>query len=72
MLTRHVDVTYIITGPTHPPVAHRVRWSAAERLERIDGSKRSTSIFKQGDNEVTLLNGPNHAYLKLEGALANR
>jgi hypothetical protein len=66
MPTRDVDITYKITRPTHPPVTHRVRWSAAELLERIDGPNRSTSILNHRNNEVTLLNGANHTFLKLE------
>ncbi len=66
MPTRDVDITYKITRPTQPPVTHRVRWSAAELLERIDGPNRSTSILNHRNNEVTLLNGANHTFLKLE------
>ncbi len=68
MPTRDVDISYKITRPDHPPITHRVRWSAAARLERIDGPHRSTSIFNRISKEVTLLNGANGTYHKLEGA----
>jgi hypothetical protein len=67
MPTRDVDITYKITRPNHAPATRRVRWSAAELLERIDGPHWSTSIFNHSGNEVTLLNGANHTYRKLEG-----
>ncbi len=66
--TRDVDISYKITRPHHPPITQRVRWSAAEHLERIDGPNKSTSIFNYNSNEITLLNDANHTYRKLEGA----
>jgi hypothetical protein len=68
MPMRDVDISYKITRPNHPPITERVRWSAAEHLQRIDGPNRSSSIFNHNGNEVTLLNGANHTYRKLEGA----
>jgi hypothetical protein len=66
--TRDVDITYRITRPRQSPITERVRWSAAAHLERIDGAKRSTSIFDRQANEVTLLNGANRTYTKVDGA----
>lgn len=68
MPTRDVDITYKITRPRQPTITERVRWSAGEHLERIDGPHKSTSIFDRNGNEVTLLNGASRTYRKLEGA----
>ncbi len=43
--TRDVDVRYDVTRPQQPKVRERVRWLAGERLERVDASGWSTSIF---------------------------
>ena len=43
--TRDVDIRYDVTRPQQPKVRERVRWLAAEHLERVDASGRSTSIF---------------------------
>jgi hypothetical protein len=66
--TRDVDITYRFMRPKQRPMTQRVRWSAAENLERIDGPKRSASIFDRKANGVTLLNGASRTYRKLEGA----
>ncbi len=65
--TRDVDITYKLTRPHQPTFTERVRWSAAAGLERIDGPRRSTSIFDRKANVVTLLNGASRTYRKLEG-----
>jgi hypothetical protein len=65
--TRDVDITYKVTRPRARPISERVRWSAAARLERIDGPKRSTSIFDRQSHEVTLLNGATRTYTTVEG-----
>src|SRR5689334_4903954 len=66
--TRDVDITYRIMRPRQSPITERARWSAAAHLERIDGANRSISIFDRQANEVTLLNGANRTYAKLDGA----
>lgn len=66
--TRDVDITYTLVRPHQPPITERVRWSASEHLERIDGPNRSTSIFDRVAKEITLLNSANRTYRKLEGA----
>jgi hypothetical protein len=43
--TRDVDITYDVTLPSQPRVRERVRWLAAEQLERVDGPHKSTTIF---------------------------
>ncbi len=65
--TRDVDITYDVTRPGQPKIRERVRWLAAEQLERIDGPDRSATIFDRKAHEVTLLTPRNHSYRKLEG-----
>ncbi len=65
--TRDVEITYKLTRPHQPTITERVHWSAAAGLERIDGPRRSTSIFDRKANVVTLLNGASRTYRKLEG-----
>jgi hypothetical protein len=36
--TQDVDVTYDVTLPSQPRIRERVRWLAAEQLERVDGA----------------------------------
>lgn len=65
---RDVDITYKITRLHQPTVIERVRWSAAEHLERVDGPAKSTSIFDRNRGEITILNGASRTYRRLEGA----
>jgi hypothetical protein len=66
--TRDVDITYTVTRAHGPAVRERVRWSAAEHLERVDGPDRSTTIFDRKSSEITLLIPGSRTYRKLEGA----
>ncbi len=66
--TRDVDITYVLTRPRLPAIRERVRWLAAEHLERVDGPDQSTTIFDRKGNEITLLMPATHTYRKLEGA----
>ncbi len=66
--TRDVDITYDVTRPQQPKIRERVRWSASEHLERVDGPKKSTSIFNRKANEITLIDGASRTYRQLEGA----
>jgi hypothetical protein len=66
--TRDVDITYDVTRPERPKVRQRVRWLAGERLERVDASGRSATIFDRNAHEVTLLTPANRTYRKLDGA----
>ena len=45
--TRDVDVTYDGALRAQPRVRERVRWLAAEKLERVDGPHKSTTIFNR-------------------------
>jgi hypothetical protein len=65
--TRDVDITYKITQPQQRAITERVRWSAGAHLERVDGPRRSSSIFDREAQEVTLLNGATRTYSKLDG-----
>lgn len=65
--TRDVDITYDVTRPHQPKIRERVRWSASEHLERIDGPDKSTTIFDHAGHELTLLTPKNRSYRKLEG-----
>lgn len=66
--TRDVDITYDVTRPQKPPIRERVRWLAAEHLERVDGTRGSTTIFDRSAHDVTLLTPANRTYRKLESA----
>jgi hypothetical protein len=63
---RDVDVNYDVTRPQRPKVRERVRWLAAEGLERVDASGRSTSIFERDAHAVTLLNSATRTFRKLD------
>ena len=53
--TSDVDITYDVTLPSQPRIRERVRWLAAEQLERVDGPHKSTTIFNRRTHEITLL-----------------
>jgi hypothetical protein len=36
--TSDVDITYDVTLPSQPRIRERVRWLAAEQVERVDGA----------------------------------
>jgi hypothetical protein len=66
--TRDVDITYDVTRPPdEPKIRERVRWSASQHLQRIDGPDKSTTIFDDAAHEITLLTPKNRSYRKLEG-----
>jgi hypothetical protein len=66
--TRDVDIRYEVTRPQEPKVRERVRWFAAEHLERVDASGRSTSIFDHDGRVVTLLTPATRTFRKLDQA----
>ena len=66
--TRDVDIRYDVTRPQQPRVRERVRWLAAEHLERVDASGRSTSIFDHDGRVVTLLTPATRTFRKLDQA----
>jgi hypothetical protein len=66
--TRDVDIRYEVTRPQQPKVHERVRWLAAEHLERVDASGRSTSIFDRDGHVVTLLTPATRTFRKLDQA----
>ncbi len=66
--TRDVDIVYDVTRPEKLTIRERVRWSAGEHLERVDGPDKSTTIFDRKANEITLLSPATRTYRKLEGA----
>jgi len=65
--TRDVDISYDVTRPQKAKVRERVRWLAAEHLERADGADKSTTIFDRNKHEITLIIPANKTYRKLEG-----
>lgn len=65
--TRDVDITYDVTQSQQPKIRERVRWHAAEHLERVDGPDQSTTIFDRNKNEITLLTPRSRTYRQLEG-----
>jgi hypothetical protein len=66
--TRDVDVTYDVTRPQKPRVRERVRWLAAEHLERVDASGRATTIFDHEAHAITLLTPATRTFRKLDQA----
>jgi len=66
--TRDVDITYEITRPQQPKIRERVRWLAAEHLERIDTPDKSTTIYDRSAHTVTLLSSKSRTYRQLDGA----
>jgi hypothetical protein len=65
--TRDVDITYDVTRPEQPKIRQRVRWLAADHLERVDGPDKSTTIFDRRTHEITLLVPGMRTYSKLNG-----
>jgi hypothetical protein len=66
--SRDVDVTYDVTRPQKPKVRERVRWLAAEHLERVDASGRATTIFDHEAHAITLLTPATRTFRKLDQA----
>lgn len=64
--TSDVDITYDVTLSSQPRVRERVRWLAAEQLERVDGPNKSTTIFDRRTREITLLSAADGTFLKLD------
>ena len=64
--TRDVDITYEVTLPFQPRILERVRWLAAELLERVDGPHKSTTIFDRRTHVIILLTSANRTFLKLD------
>jgi hypothetical protein len=65
--TRDVDVVYLVTRSQQPKITERVRWSAAEHRERVDGPDGSATIFNRENDEITLISPKTRTYRKLEG-----
>jgi hypothetical protein len=66
--TRDVDITYNVTRPQKPASRERVRWLAAEHLERVDTARGATTIFDRDAHAVTLLMAANRTFRKLDTA----
>jgi len=66
--TRDVDLTYDVTRPQKPKVRERVRWLAAEHLERVDASDRATTIFDHDAHAIILLTPATRTFRKLDQA----
>jgi hypothetical protein len=64
--TRDVDIIYEVTPPSQPRIRERVRYRAAELLERVDGPHNSTTIFDRHTHEMTIINSANRTVLKLD------
>ncbi|MGC2833422.1 MAG: hypothetical protein WA238_04315, partial [Methylocella sp.] len=64
--TRDVDIAYDVTLPSQPRVRERVRWLAAEQLERVDGPHKSTTIFNRRTHEMILLTSGNRTFRQLD------
>ena len=61
-----VDIIYDVTLPSPPRIRERVRWLAAEQLERVDGPHKSTTIFNRRTNEITLLSSADRTFRQLD------
>jgi len=68
MPTRDVDIAYVVTRPHQPTLRERARWSAAERLERVDGPGKSITIFDRDAKLITLIIPASRSYRKIERA----
>jgi hypothetical protein len=66
--TRDVDISYDVTRGGQPRIVERRRWSASERLQRVDGPDKSSTIFDRNKGEFTLLNSANRTYRKFDGS----
>ena len=64
--TRDVDIVYDVTLHSQPRVRERVRWLAAEQLERVDGPHKSTTIFDRRTHQMTLLTSADRSFLQLD------
>src|SRR5271156_1588372 len=66
--TRDVDIIYDVTRLQQPKIRQRVRWSATEHRERIDGPDKSTTLFDRNAHEIPLLNPARRTFRTLEGS----
>jgi hypothetical protein len=64
--TSDVDVIYEVTVPSQPRIRERVRYLAAELLERVDGPHKSTTVFDRRTHQMTILTSANRTFLKLD------
>ena len=64
--TRDVEIIYDVTLPSQPRIRERVRYRAAELLERVDGPHNSTTILDRRTHEMTIINSANRTVLKLD------
>jgi hypothetical protein len=64
--TSDVDIIYEVTLPSQPRIRERVRYLAAELLERVDGPRKSTTIFDRRTHQMTILTSANRSFLKLD------
>ena len=55
-----------MTLPSQPRIRERVRYRAAELLERVDGPHNWTTIFDRGTHEMTIIDSANRTVLKLD------
>ena len=63
---RDVDIIYDVTLPSQPRIRERVRYRAAELLERVDGPHNSTTILDRRTHEMTIIDTANRTVLKLD------
>jgi hypothetical protein len=63
---RDVDIIYDVTLPSQPRIRERVRYRAAELLERVDGPHNSTTILDRRTHEMTIIDSANRTVLKLD------
>jgi hypothetical protein len=64
--TNDVDILYDVTLRSQQRIRERVRYLAAELLERVDGPHKSTTIFDRRRHQMTILTSTNRSFLKLD------
>jgi hypothetical protein len=61
-----VDIIYDVTLRSQQRIRERVRYLAAELLERVDGPHKSTTIFDRRGHQMTILTSTNRSFLTLD------
>ncbi len=63
---RDVDITYRVTDRSDAPVKQRVRWLAADHMQRIDGPGTTVILADRTTTYITILSPRTKSYLKVE------
>ncbi len=63
---RDVDITYLVSDRSDKPIKQRVRWLAADHLQRIDGPGSTVILADRTTTYITILSPRTKSYLKVE------